>query len=95
MSALEAYISRFSTRSVPRLALESFAKELLIQGQTFMPYGQANRFLAKFNPDEVIAEQAQEEEEEQVSEPAGDQHLRRRKQNLQNQKVSLQRACNL
>ncbi len=87
MSALEAYIGRFSTRSVPRLALESFAKELLVQGQTFMPYGQANRFLAKFNPDEVLEEQSPEEDN-QTNEPTEDQHLHRRKQNLQKQKVS-------
>jgi len=87
MSALEAYINRFSTRSVPRLALESFAKELLIQEQTCMPYGQANRFLAKFNPDEVIAEQAREADHSS-NQIAGDQHLHQRKQNLQKQKVS-------
>ena len=87
MSALEAYISRFSTRSVPRLALESFAKELLVQEQSFMPYGQANRFLAKFNPDEVITGQGQDKIPEEV-ESNVDSGLLRRKQNLQKQKVS-------
>ena len=87
MSALEAYIGRFSTRSVPRLALESFAKELLVQGQTFMPYGQANRFLARFNPDEAAAEQLAEGDNH-TNETAEEQHRHRRKQNTQNQKVS-------
>ncbi len=87
MSALEAYISRFSTRSVPRLALESFAKELLLQKQTFLPYGQANRFLSRFNPDEVAADQPSEVDAP-ANESAGEQHLLRRKENLQKQKVS-------
>ena len=87
MSALEAYIGRFSTRSVPRLALESFARELLVQGQSYMPYGQANRFLAKFNPDEFVSAPIPDEDL-RTNKTAGDQHLNRRKQNIQKQKVS-------
>ena len=89
LNALEAYVSRFSTRSLPRLAMESLAKELLAQEQTSILYGQANRFLSKFNPDHLLSEQS-EDNSHLSDEPRGTRktHLLQRQDNLQKQKVS-------
>ncbi|MCD4673831.1 MAG: AAA family ATPase [Anaerolineaceae bacterium] len=83
MNALEAYIGRISTRSAPRLALESLAKELLLRKQTFISYGQANRFLSKFNPDQaVIAASADAEYQTSEIDSSENHHLRQRKQKV-------------
>lgn len=89
LHALEAYIGRFSTRSIPRLALESLAKELLTQGQTALLYSQANRFLSQFNPElervEAIPAQSASAQE---TNSARRNHFATRKPGLKNQKVS-------
>jgi HEAT repeat protein/energy-coupling factor transporter ATP-binding protein EcfA2 len=89
LNAMEAYISRFSTRSLPRLAMESLAKELLVQEQTSILYGQANRFLSKFNPDQVLSDQ-NEDSALQASESgqARKNYILQRQESLQKQKIS-------